>query len=277
MNWLEALPENRRRGSYCRCLLFMESDRRAVARRLTDLVGIDDVVIGENDFWAPQGIPSCSTDGRWNTGPAQEAKLGETEDLLSADDQSAITRWWLACPSLNSNTPNWDIASTCTIEGKKGFLLVEAKAHDQELIKEEKGKSLKRGASNNSRANHDQIGNRICQASAEFCKFTGLDWRLSRDSRYQMSNRFAWAWKLTDLGHPVVLVYLGFLLAGEMNDQGKPIADQADWERMVVSHSRPLFPQEVWGRRWKVNGQTFLSLIRALNQPLNISPGIKED
>ena len=28
-----------------------------------------------------------------------------------------------------------------------------------------------------------------------------------------MSNRFAWAWKLADLGVPVVLVYLGFFRA----------------------------------------------------------------
>lgn len=35
-----------------------------------------------------------------------------------------------------------------------------------------------------------------------------------------MSNRFAWAWKLATMEVPVVLVYLGFLNATEMGDQG---------------------------------------------------------
>ena len=34
---------------------------------------------------------------------------------------------------------------------------------------------------------------------------TGLQWGLSRDDHYQLSNRFAWCWKLATLGIPVVL------------------------------------------------------------------------
>ena len=272
MNWLEALPEKRRRGSYPRCLLLMDDDKQIVARRITDLVGIDDVVIGENDFWAPQGIPKRLTDGQWDLEPTNEAKLRETEHLLSPEQQLDVTQWWLACPTPTSNTPNWDIASTCTVHGKKGLMLVEAKAHDQELIKAEKGKPI------HSKLNHDRIGECITKANTELGRFTGLDWKLSRDSHYQMSNRFAWAWKMTELGYPVVLIYLGFIQANEM-EYGKnhPFPDQANWEQIVRSHSRPLFPQEVWGRQWKVNDQTFLPLIRVLSQPLNISPEIKED
>jgi hypothetical protein len=47
-------------------------------------------------------------------------------------------------------------------------------------------------------------------------KQTGLTWALSRDWCYQMSIRFAWAWKLAGLGKPVILIYLGFLAYDEM-------------------------------------------------------------
>ena len=50
-------------------------------------------------------------------------------------------------------------------------------------------------------------------------------WALSSKRHYQLSNRFAWAWKLADLRLPVVLVYLGFLKANEMRKYGEPFAD----------------------------------------------------
>jgi hypothetical protein len=83
-----------------------------------------------------------------------------------------------------------------------------------------------------------------------------------------MSNRFAWAWKLTELGLPVVLIYLGFLNANEMADQGKSIVDQEDWERLVKSHSEKLIASEVWGQQWTCNGYPFIPLIRSVEWPL---------
>ncbi len=86
-----------------------------------------------------------------------------------------------------------------------------------------------------------------------------------------MSNRFAWAWKLADLGMPVVLVYLGFLRACEMSDDKcKPFTDAADWETVVKRHSQALFAAEVWGQRWTCGGQPFIPLIRSLDVPLNL-------
>ena len=172
--------------------------------------------------------------------------------------------------SNNTRTPNWDVASTCTIEGKAGIVLIEAKAHDQELIKEETGrKNMKAPVSGSARRNLLRIDWAIRDASAALAENTGLSWALSRDWNYQMSNRFAWAWKLTDLGIPVVLVYLGFLGASEMRDQGNPIADPADWETVVKHHSQALFPAEVWGRRWTCGGHPFIALIRSIDVPLN--------
>jgi hypothetical protein len=83
-----------------------------------------------------------------------------------------------------------------------------------------------------------------------------------------MSNRFAWTWKLTELGIPVVLVYLGFLKADEMIDRGQPFTSNEDWEQLVKAHSQSLVPPEVWGRKWTVNGQPFIPLIRGIDQPL---------
>jgi hypothetical protein len=85
-----------------------------------------------------------------------------------------------------------------------------------------------------------------------------------------MSNRFAWAWKLTDLEIPVVLVYLGFLGASEMRDKkSNPFADAAEWETVVKRHSQALFPAEVWGQRWTFGGHPFIALIRSREVPLN--------
>ena len=85
-----------------------------------------------------------------------------------------------------------------------------------------------------------------------------------------MSNRFAWAWKLTALGFPVILVYLGFIHAEEMADQGAPFTSPEDWKRQVVSHSHALFPLEVWGTRWCVNGQPFIPIVQSCQQNLDV-------
>jgi hypothetical protein len=172
-------------------------------------------------------------------------------------------------PSNNTRTPNWDLASTCTIEGRAGILLIESKAHDQELIKEETGrKNIESPVAGNSRRNLMRIDWAIRDASVALSEDTGLPWALSRDWNYQMSNRFAWAWKLTDLGIPVIVVYLGFLKADEISDLGKPFTDSMDWQNVVTRHSQALFPASVWDRRWICGGQPLIPLIRSLHVPL---------
>jgi len=215
--------------------------------------------IAPSDYWMPQGFEQTD-----------EATLPEAQRLLPADVRLELKRWWLAVPSNNTRTPNWDIASTCAIEGRAGILLIEAKAHDQELIKEETGrKNIEVPASASARRNLLRIDWAIRDASAALAEDTGLAWALSRDWNYQMSNRLAWAWKLTDLGIPVVLVYLGFLNADEMKDRGQPLADDADWQNLVKRHSRVLFPATVWNHSWMCGGQPFIPLIRSLEMPLS--------
>jgi hypothetical protein len=52
-----------------------------------------------------------------------------------------LLAWWLGPARSSGTTPTIDIASTCTVGGRRGLLLIEAKAHDNEL--ERAGKPLK--------------------------------------------------------------------------------------------------------------------------------------
>jgi hypothetical protein len=264
MKWLDALPKNRRRGSFPRCLLLMSEDRTIIANRLTTLVGLPDVRVEASDLWMPQGLPALKATGEWDTNSIQEAKLGESRGFLSNAQRNDVTSWWLAVRE-RANTPNWDIASTCTIGEKPGLLLVEAKAHNKELKID--GKPLEKDSSDSSRANHERIGHAIFAASV------GLDeaisgWKLSRDSHYQLANRFAWAWNLASMDISVVLVYLGFLGAKEMKSFGEPFVDSDDWSRIVIEHSRNIVPEQAWNRDIKVGYASIKPLIRVWKQEL---------
>jgi hypothetical protein len=213
----------------------------------------------------PDGFAQCD-----------EAQLHTAERLIPDPQvRSLLLNWWLAVPGSRTTTPNWDIASTCEIGGRRGLLLIEAKAHDAELRNEERGKPLgaedNKGVSIDSRRNHGQIGSCIKDASLALSDQTKLVWALSRDWNYQMSNRFTWAWKLTELGMPVILVYLGFIGCEEVRKgrSQRPIADKQDWEKMVVAHSRPLFPVEIWNHKWLVHEQSFIPLIRVYDRCLS--------
>lgn len=254
---LNRLKPKERRGSKPRCHLLTHGPASDVASRLNALAGAF-ANVSNSDCWMPLGFENL-----------EEAQLHKAPRLLGSGFGLQLSKWWLAPASERAMTPNFDIASTCTIDGKAGLLLVEAKAHDEELNKEAAGRRLTPDSSDNRKASHETIGAAMESARSGLGKATGLSWRISRDSHYQISNRFAWAWKLADLGIPVVLVYLGFLRADEMDDRGKPFKDHAEWDRLVKSHSESLFPPEVWGQRWMISGQPLIPLIRSLNVPLS--------
>lgn len=249
---LDNLKEKERRGSKPRCHLLTHGSRDAVAARLTALV-TPFASVSPSDSWMPEGFDNV-----------KEATLPEANRLLPLDVRAALKRWWLAVETRNRRTPCWDIASTCTIGARPGILLVEAKAHHNELTKESAGKVLRTDASEDSLRNHSSIHAAIQGANIALTGCTGLHWALSRDWNYQMSNRFSWAWKLAELGVPVVLVYLGFLNANEMSDQGAPIVDSAEWRLLVTRHGKQLFPESVWDQRWSCSGNELVPLIRAV-------------
>jgi hypothetical protein len=255
---LLCLRANQRRGSKPRCHVLTHGSRDDVAKRLNLLMEPWGHVSPDTDHWMPEGFVAVD-----------EAQLGTSTLLIPSEKQRQdLLDWWLAVPE-NANTPNWDVASTCIINGKPGLLLVEAKAHDAELRNEEKGKELKPPVSINSRRNHMRIGACMQDANLALAGETHLPWALSRDWNYQMSNRFAWAWKLTSLGIPIVLVYLGFLLAEEMRtNKQTPFATPKEWEQHVRSHSEPLFPAEIWNQKWTLHGQCFIPIIKTLDLPI---------
>ena len=266
MSWFRQLDNHR--GSQPRCVLTVEGNREEVATRLTRIVNIPDVVVSPNDRWMPYGKPVRS-DGSWDKTPAQEVELDKSNELVCREVQLQLRRWWLAVlgRGKGAKTPNWDIASTCTIMGKPGLLLIEAKAHSNEL--EASGKSLGSNASPNSIKNHERIGLAIAEAADQFQRATGNRWEISRDHHYQLSNRFAWSWKLASLGIPVVLLYLGFLNAQDMADDGTLFRSEADWKSTLKDHALGAVDEAFWGERVDLDGVPFIALIRGIDQPFD--------
>jgi hypothetical protein len=144
-NLLDRLKPKERRGSKPRCHLLTNGSEDQVAARLTQLAAPFGSVSAA-DRWMPQGFEDC-----------EEAQLDKAPRLVDPKIGKQLRDWWLSVGSPNSKTPNFDIASTCTIENKAGLLLIEAKAHDEELNCETGAKRLNANASPGSKLNHDRI------------------------------------------------------------------------------------------------------------------------
>jgi len=257
MKVFKELGSKAQRGSKPRCHLVTDGPAEAVAARLT-LLAAPFATIRPTDRWMPQGFTDCA-----------EAQLDKADGLLCEAHRIALAKWWLPADRQGAMTPNFDIASTCTIKNQPGLLLIEAKAHAQELRKEAIGRQLPDNASEERKASHPTIGAAIDLAAVGLTAATRQPWHISRDSHYQMSNRFAWSWKLADLGVPVVLVYLGFVHAKEMKGQ---LVDSAAWNNPVLAHAKDLVPADVWGQALSVKGVPLIPLIRSMLQPLEREP-----
>lgn len=174
----------------------------------------------------------------WMPKNLQIDKEVELKDFLKYNFDSQkykdIVEWWL---HVDTTTPNWDLVSTCTIDGKRGVLLVEAKAHEKELNTESHGKKLDSNASKNSKLNHDKIGVAIQEANTSI-KMEGFKISISRDKCYQLSNRVAHAWWLATQGIPVVLLYLGFLECHDMSNRNtKLLNTPKEWEECFLNYT----------------------------------------
>ena len=242
------------KGSRARCLELTGRPDAVVAQLLTDLIQPFGAVNANSDFWMPRG----PNNGR-------EAKLGECESFVTDHAmRKTLTDWWLEIVP-HANTPNWDIVSTCMIDGQAGLMLVEAKAHVHEL--DTAGKRCDLHASPNSKANHNRIADAIEQANVGL-KAVMPGWNLSRDNHYQMCNRFAWSWKLASMGIPVVLVYLGFLKADEMQIGRTLFGSHLNWESFVRSYGNGIVPDAAWNGCIDVNRTPMYAVIRSLDLPI---------
>ncbi len=249
MDWLKQLGKDNR-GSRPRCVLLTDGSREQVAERLTRIVGRAEVLVSPEDQWRPAGksdVDEAQLDKRLKGGAA----------LVPETLRRQLNGWWLA---KNARTPNWDIASTCTVSGDKGLLLVEAKAYAGEIQDQDRCHA--------SGANRQQIERALEQANAGLGQLTGGPWRLSTRSHYQLSNRFAWSWKLAALGVPVVLVYIGFLNAEEMRGDGEPFHSNDDWKNRMLEYCRGTVDETCWNGKLDVGGIPLLPLIRVVEQPL---------
>ena len=235
------------KGSRLRCLLLTSRERTTVAEFLTSLVA-PHASVAATDHWAPGGFLE-----------PDEAVLEKTPKLLELDrvvSPQELMDWWLV-KSAGANTPNWDIASTCIVQGRKGLLLAEAKAHEGEL-----NVTTDRCGSEN-RDNAWKINEALTKATAAWNALLP-GFVLSPNKHYQLSNRFAFAWKLADMGVPVVLVYLGFLNAHEMENRARVLlTSHAQWRRCVLNRSKGIIPAAAWDRTFKVNGTPLTVLIRS--------------
>ena len=126
------LKERQQTGSKVRCHVLTSGMKDKVANRLTTLIKPFGEVLS-TDLWMPDGFAEC-----------EEAQLHAAERIIPDPGvRASLLSWWLAVPGTRkTTTPNWDIASTCSVNGKRGLVLVEAKAHDAELRNEERGKPL---------------------------------------------------------------------------------------------------------------------------------------
>ena len=262
MNTVATLVKNlrprERRGGRARCILLTQGSNNVVAHRLSALAAPFATVDPVRHAWMPRGFAE-----------PREARLGDLPSFLSERDREAITNWFLRFPR-GANTPNWDIASTATVDGREGLLLVEAKAHTRELS--DSGKApcppdVGERSAERSEKNRAKIEAACGEASRALnCVLPG--WNLSIEHHYQLSNRFAWAWKLASLGIPVALVYLGFLEADEMRDQGTPFADGQHWRNCLKAHARGVVPDKVWDEPIFVGGTPLHAILYAKEIPL---------
>ncbi|MBY0493000.1 MAG: hypothetical protein K2Y23_02180 [Cyanobacteria bacterium] len=207
--------------------------------------------------WMPQGHER-----------PQEARL-ESFDFLPHDVRARLQKWWLA-HDVGANTPNWDIAVGCQIEGKAGLILVEAKANVPEMSS--LGKKLGDDASERSVANHGRITEAIDEA-CEGLRRAGAMTSIKADRHYQLANRVAFAWKLADLGLgvPIVLIYLGFTGDEGIRDAGEPFRDHEHWESAFHAYADSTVPKNLFGSRIDCGKSGTWFLVRS-RRVLEISP-----
>ena len=229
------------KGSKLLCSLLTHGTRDEVAGRLSRLIG----PIGRIDpshNWMPDGFVD-----------REEAQLHRARRLFNrGSDGRSLGDWWLM-NKRGARTPTWDLSSQCVIGETTGLTLGEAKAHVSELLTDSPC-----GA---SEPNRSRIIAAIAEANAGLAAAFPGRWNLSHERRYQMSNRFAWAWKLATLGIPVALVYLGFVNACDWPDR---FNSRAAWEEAVLDYSEPLCPPEVWGSVILVNGTPIYPILRSV-------------
>lgn len=249
-------PDCDSRGSLMRCLQMTTGAPVTVSAALSEIIS-GYGTISATDTWAPHGFPQ-----------PKEARLDETVGFLKSNDQKqALKTWWISEKIRGARTPPWDIASTCSIGGRKGLMLVEAKAHQGEMSSDH--------CSAKEKQNIEQIRIALTEATEKWNDLLcGLATeqgykmkyllKLGSDCHYELSSRLAWALKVAEMGIPVILVYLGFLDALEIEEikGGIIFRCEEDWRNTVLAKTKKPIPEELWDHTFSVNGTPLTVLIR---------------
>jgi hypothetical protein len=213
------------RGSRKHILDLLDSGRLFTV--LNELFADTDIQFGDNEYCQPKGRKA----------PEEWTLRNFCKKYYSGKfDYQTFDNWWVSDKYRN---PQWDLLTTCTIKGKPGILLVEAKANDKELVTD--GKPLDDKSSKQSEINHDKISDCIFEAAQWLNNHIG-DIGISRDTHYQLSNRVASAWKLAQCGLSTVLLYLGFTGDEGIRDAGEPFADDNHWQRVMGAYMAGMLP-----------------------------------
>lgn len=211
------------RGSRKHVLDLISSD--AAARILTGLISdVGGVVSG-----ASRMRPASHDDaGEWDVRRFCRACVPDRVDL------TPLGEWWV---SEEYRGPTWDLLAECSIRGRPGFLLVEAKAHESEL--QQAGKDVASDASDQSRENHRRISASLERTERWFKNSVDPGCAISVASHYQLANRLSAAEALASCGVPVVLIYLGFTGDEYFGDY---IKDDAHWQRVMGAYLEGVVP-----------------------------------
>ena len=160
-----------------------------------------------------------------------EADNNKIADMLSmylgSDPQS---NWWRNVLKKYSSQ-SWDFTSTCTIDGKKGILLVEAKAKRGEIKVSNKGKAIED----------------FSELNKEFKEFEPL-MKLDSNKCPQLTKHIAHSYSLAKQDLPVILLYLCFRFKnGKM-----AFKRHFDWKRYLINTARFIGAQRL------IDTKTFL-------------------
>ncbi len=223
------------KGSKMRCLLLTSMGKASLRETLMQVINqtkeYDNIKIPDVFEFYPKGVVNPN-----------EVELDKQEIPIGGSREycNKLYRWWLGDTKKQERTPVWDVVITAEIDQIPGLILIEAKAHEEELNNEKKGKD-KPSASKNSEENHARIQSAIIEARDGLNEASQSDKiKIDRDTCYQISNRLAFAWRLARLGIPVVLIYLGFEHTMEMIDgrKNRLIENYEQWEGTVNEHSK---------------------------------------
>jgi hypothetical protein len=140
------------------------------------------------------------------------------------------------------------------VGSRPGLILVEAKAHHDELDRAGKPES--------GNPKNDACIRTAIKEASDALEGSLSGWKLTADSHYQLCNRFAWGWKVASLGVPVILVYLGFLNVTDMPGR-RVLKTGEEWVDAVYKHADGIVPRDAWGKELHINGTPLIPLIRS--------------